>query len=123
MLLLPPVGRYMVRLQSVKEEDNKDKSGKNLKFTFTIDEGDFEGKPIDVYCALGKDMGIATIRAIYCAVKAIDSQEAEDLEFDPTDLIGGTCIGELTHRLYQGNQLPQMNTFYASGSVSLDTPF
>lgn len=116
MLEVPPEGRYNLVLKKVLYTDNKAKDGKNYVYTFEISEGDFQGKPFDVYTSATKDFGIAQSLQIY---KAITKDTEESPEWEPETLVDGLCVGELIHEPWQGRLIPKLSgIFYPAGTAT-----
>lgn len=126
LLQTPPIGRYHVKLVKVEEKTNKKGDGTNAILSFEIADGDFEGKPFDVYCSIGNKFGIANLLMIH---QALTGTTESDIQFDPADDIGCVCVGEVGHELYNGSKIGKLQGFLplknpvTGAETPLTTPF
>lgn len=127
LLAVPPEGRYLLTLGKVQEKLNKKGDGTNLIYPFTISAGDYEGKELIVYAGVKHDMGVATMLAIHQALFGLTTVENE---FDPCTYPDNLqCIGEVSHRMYEGNKQAEIKVFLplknpvTGEPTPLDTPF
>ena len=120
LLQTPPIGRYPAEITNVIVKPNKAGNGHNVVYTFTLRDEVYNGKPIDLYCPMGHDFGVANMLMIN---KAITGNQDAEQQFDPEkDHKDALVVVELEHELYNNTPQARIGTVLPK-ETALDTPF
>jgi hypothetical protein len=95
-----PKGDYVVECVEVDGPSESQAGNQMLKLTFQIAEGEFAGRKIGNYFLLLEGNAMWRTRRDLAALLSIDD-EAEDVSFDPEDLVGATVVARISQRVWK----------------------
>lgn len=124
MLKTPDKGRYKAKITSVEEKTNKAGSGTNLVMEFTIDDGPFTGRALQMHSPLGHDFGIANIRAAYVSACMPDAEDTSDVDVDTDEMLGKSVVIEVGHQIPPNGGSPMASVeMVLPPDTTVETPF
>lgn len=103
----PPEGDYILEIVDAKLGKS---NGGNEQFEFTLEiaKGEFKGTKVWFYCPIVEN----SLWKLFNFLEALGEEPPQDeLEIDPSDLIGKKCVGVLTHDTYKGKKSAKMTDF------------
>lgn len=103
-----PEGQYMVTLNSASVEKSQNSGNDYIKFEFEVSEGKFRGAKLYHNSSL-QPQALFNLKAVLTALGFSIPNKAFELELE--DLIGLTCIVEVTHEVYQGENRARITEF------------
>ena len=103
-----PEGQYMVTLNSASVEKSQNSGNDYIKFEFEVSEGKFRGAKLYHNSSL-QPQALFNLKAVLAALGFSIPNKAFELELE--DLIGLTCIVEVTHEVYQGENRARITEF------------
>jgi hypothetical protein len=103
----PPEGDY--KLEVTEASAGKSNSGNDqIEFVLEVAEGKYKGTKVYFYCPLLEN----SLWKLHAFLTALGEEVPEDeVDIDPSDLIGKEVVGVLTHETYQGKKKAKMTDF------------